>query len=100
MDGCAKTSGGILNSTRKTGFLPLRDAVLCSDCNFVSADEEGVCPVCRGRSLSRLSDRLRAASELAGANRSGLGLHGILQFLGFRGFRRRQRNNDFAYLQR
>jgi hypothetical protein len=97
MDGCANTSGGILNTTRKTSFLPLRDAVLCSDCNFVSADEEGVCPVCRGRSLSRLSDRVRAAGELASANHGGLGFRGILHFLGFR---RRERHNDFAYLQR
>ena len=97
MGGCTKTSGGILNSARKTSFLPLRDAVLCGDCNFVSADEEGVCPVCHGRSLSRLSDRLRAANELAGANQSGLSFRGVLQLLGFR---RRNRQNDFACMQR
>ncbi|MBZ5529888.1 MAG: hypothetical protein LAO20_00530 [Acidobacteriia bacterium] len=97
MDGCTKTSGGILNSARKTSFLPLRDAVLCGDCNFVSAAEEGVCPVCHGRSLSRLSDRLLSAGKPAGSNQGEMGYRRILQLLGFR---RRNRQNDFAYLQR
>lgn len=91
-------SGGIVNSTiRKTSFLPLRDAVLCSDCNFVSADEEGVCPVCGGRSLSNLADQLRRAREATEANSPRVGYRGILHLLGFR---RKNDHGDFAYLQR
>jgi hypothetical protein len=86
---------GILTSIRKTSFLPLRDAVLCNDCNFVSSDEQGVCPVCCGRSLDRLADRLRA-TQFAGT-RHGLTLRGILQLMGLR---RRARHADFAYFER
>lgn len=88
----------IINSTiRKTSFLPLRDAVLCADCNFVSADEEGVCPVCRGRALSRLAEQLPPARHRSDVNQRRLGLRGILQILGFR---RKHGHSDFAYLQR
>ena len=42
----------------KLSYLPLRDAVLCTDCEFVSADEEGACPVCGSSSLLRLLELL------------------------------------------
>ena len=88
---------GILNSTiRKASFLPLRDAVLCSDCNFVSADEEGVCPVCRGRSLTNLADQLRRAEQRVDATPS-VGLRSVLQLLGLR---RKHEDSDFAFSQR
>jgi hypothetical protein len=96
-----KTSGGILNtSIRKTSFLPLRDAVLCGDCNFVSADEEGVCPVCRGRSLTNLADQLRHAQQISAQHMADgnarLGIRGVLHFLGFR----RKHDSGFAFSQR
>ena len=88
---------GILNSTiRKASFLPLRDAVLCSDCNFVSADEEGVCPVCRGRSLTNLADQLCRAGQSSDAAPPA-GLRYVLQLLGFR---RKHDDSDFAFSQR
>ena len=88
---------GILNSTiRKASFLPLRDAVLCSDCNFVSADEEGVCPVCRGRSLTNLAGQLRRAEQRVDATPS-VGLRSVLQLLGLR---HKHEDSDFAFSQR
>jgi hypothetical protein len=45
-----------LNILNKTSFLPLRDAVLCRDCEFISTDSGEVCSVCGSRSLFRLSE--------------------------------------------
>jgi hypothetical protein len=89
---------GILNSTvRKASFLPLRDAVLCSDCNFVSADEEGVCPVCRGRSLTNLADQLRRVAQRSSATPPPAGFRAVLQMLGLR---RKQDDGGFAFSPR
>jgi len=76
-----------------TQYVPLRDAVLCADCNFVSADEAGICPVCRGRSLWRLS-RLIPERENHSAK---MGIQVVLELLGFR---RRPRRSDFGYATR
>jgi hypothetical protein len=43
---------------KNLSYLSLRDAVLCTDCTFVSADEEGACPVCGSSSLLRLLELL------------------------------------------
>ena len=37
-------------------YLPLRDAVLCTECNFISAGECGKCPVCQGTILLNVSN--------------------------------------------
>jgi hypothetical protein len=49
-----------LNISSKPSFLPLRDAVLCKECEFVSADSGDACQVCGGRSLVRLSDLVKS----------------------------------------
>lgn len=45
-----------LNIPNRSSFLPLRDAVLCNDCEFISADSGEVCSVCGSRSLLRLKE--------------------------------------------
>lgn len=72
-------------------FLPLRDAVLCSDCNFISADELGVCPVCNGRSLLSLSRIVGRKAD----RRPWPGVQVVLELLGFRR-RTRRRELNFA----
>ena len=52
-----------LNILNKTSFLPLRDAVLCRDCEFISADSGEVCSVCGSRSLFRLSELVSSAES-------------------------------------
>jgi hypothetical protein len=76
-----------------TQYVPLRDAVLCDDCNFVSAGEVGICPVCRGRSLSRLA-RLLPEREKHSAK---MGVQVVLELLGFR---RRPRRSDLGFATR
>ncbi len=82
-------------TTGRLSFLPLRDAVLCADCNFVSADEEDLCSVCRGRSLLRLPELLgsqnpdigfaegkrRIAEAMAGQGRRGVCLIELMKSL-------------------
>ncbi len=45
-----------LNIANRSCYLPLRDAVLCTDCEFISADAENVCSVCGSRSLLKVCD--------------------------------------------
>lgn len=75
----------------QVNFLPLRDAVLCADCHFVSGNELGMCPVCRGHRLVRLSGVLRFQED------SPTGWRKILQQLGFR---RRLRGRPLNYAAR
>jgi hypothetical protein len=57
-----------LNVASKPSFLPLRDAVLCKDCQFISADAGAACAVCGSRSLLRLSELVRASAGPASVN--------------------------------
>jgi hypothetical protein len=97
MNASKKTNVGIVTSVRETSFLPLRDAVLCNDCNFVSSDEQGVCPVCNGRSLDRLTDRLGVPRHTKESSALATGLRGCLNLLGFR---RKQRCGELAFFDR
>ena len=45
-----------LNIARRSSYLPLRDAVLCTDCEFISADAGDSCAVCGSRNLLKLCD--------------------------------------------
>jgi hypothetical protein len=54
-----------LNIATKPSFLPLRDAVLCEECEFVSADSGDSCQVCGSRSLVRLSDVIKGKATVA-----------------------------------
>jgi hypothetical protein len=54
-----------LNVVSKPSFLPLRDAVLCKDCEFISADEGDVCSVCGSRSLLRVCELVKNSAESA-----------------------------------
>jgi hypothetical protein len=54
-----------LNIPNKTSFLPLRDAVLCRDCEFISGDSGEVCSVCGSRSLFRVTELVRSSAESA-----------------------------------
>jgi len=62
----------------KLSYLPLRDARLCTDCEFVSADEESVCPVCGSSSLLRLLELLEGG---VGAT-SRFNVRSVLEHLG------------------
>lgn len=53
-----------LNIASKPSFLPLRDAVLCDECEFVSADSGEVCQVCGSHSLVRLSDVIKGKASV------------------------------------
>jgi hypothetical protein len=68
--------------------------MLCTECNFVTADEAGACPVCQGHCLLRLSDLLRERNKA----RDWPSLRDLLEFLGFR--RRRPRPRDLGYATR
>ncbi len=48
----------IVNSTNRSCYLPLRDAVLCADCEFISSDRGDSCAVCGGINLLKVSDVL------------------------------------------
>ncbi len=39
-------------------FVPLRDAVLCLECSFISSGLEGTCCVCHGDALLSLAEVL------------------------------------------
>ncbi|HEX7285539.1 MAG TPA: hypothetical protein VF532_05120 [Candidatus Angelobacter sp.] len=45
-----------LNIAHRSSYLPLRDAVLCTDCEFISADAGDSCAVCGSRNLLKLCD--------------------------------------------
>ena len=67
------------NIPNKSNFLPLRDAVLCKDCEFISADAGEACSVCGSRSVLRLRELVEANAE------SAFVLAGdVLQFFGLR----------------
>ena len=68
----AKNAGGAemkstLNIQNKSSFLPLRDAVLCKDCEFISADSGNACSVCGSRNLLHLNELIRSAAGPASA---------------------------------
>lgn len=68
----AKNAGGAemkrtLNIPNKSSFLPLRDAVLCKDCEFISADSGDACSVCGSRNLLHLNELIRSAAGSASA---------------------------------
>jgi hypothetical protein len=68
----AKDAGGAemkstLNISNKSSFLPLRDAVLCKDCEFISADSGDACSVCGSRNLLHLNELIRSAAGPASA---------------------------------
>ena len=50
------------NVSNKSSFLPLRDAVLCKDCEFISADSGEACSVCGSRNLLHLNELIRSAA--------------------------------------
>jgi len=56
-----------LNVPNKSSFLPLRDAVLCKDCEFISADSGDACSVCGSRNLLHLNELIRSAAGPASA---------------------------------
>ena len=68
-----------LNIPNKSNFVPLRDAVLCKDCEFISADAGKACSVCGSRSLLRLSELVAANAESA-----SLPAIDVLEFFGLR----------------
>jgi hypothetical protein len=45
-----------LTIAHRSSYLPLRDAVLCTDCDFISADAGDACAVCGSRNLLKLCD--------------------------------------------
>lgn len=68
-----------LNIATKPSFLPLRDAVLCKECEFVSADSGEVCQVCGSHSLVRLSDVLKST-----VTSSAISTRDMFHFFGLR----------------
>jgi hypothetical protein len=68
-----------LNIPAKSNFLPLRDAVLCKDCQFISADSGEVCSVCGSRSLLRLCELVRSKAGSASVT-----ARDVFQFFGLR----------------
>jgi hypothetical protein len=60
---------GTLNIPNKSSFLPLRDAVLCNDCEFISADSGDACSVCGSRDLLHLNELIRGAGPASAAAR-------------------------------
>jgi hypothetical protein len=68
-----------LNIPNKSSFLPLRDAVLCKDCQFISADSGEVCSVCGSRSLLRLCELVRSKAGSASVT-----ARDVFQFFGLR----------------
>lgn len=68
-----------LNIPNKSSFLPLRDAVLCTDCEFISADSGDTCSVCGSRSLLRLCELVRSKVGSTSASPKD-----VLQFFGLR----------------
>lgn len=68
-----------LNIANRSSYLPLRDAVLCADCEFISADAGNVCHVCGGRNLLKVCDLI---GQHAGA--ASLGSQEAFEFLAIR----------------
>jgi hypothetical protein len=68
-----------LNIPNKSSFIPLRDAVLCKDCQFISADSGEVCSVCGSRSLLRLCELVRGKAGSASVT-----ARDVFQFFGLR----------------
>jgi hypothetical protein len=68
-----------VNVANKSSFLPLRDAVLCKDCEFISADSGDACSVCGSRSLLQLSELLKSRTGAASVS-----ARDVFQFLGLR----------------
>ena len=60
---------GTLKIPNKSSFLPLRDAVLCKDCEFISADSGEACSVCGSRNLLHLNELIRGAGPASAAAR-------------------------------
>ncbi len=74
-------------------YLPLRDAVLCTECNFISAGESGQCPVCRGTLLLNVSDLVAEGEQ----RRKWPKVQDVRDLLGLR---RRPRQSDLGYATR
>lgn len=55
----------LVNIANRSCYLPLRDAVLCADCEFISSDRGEACGVCGGINLLRVSDVLGQAVALS-----------------------------------
>ena len=68
-----------LNVTSEPAFLPLRDAVLCRDCEFISGDAGDMCSVCGSRSLVRVSELMKSKPGSASVNAKG-----VFPFFGLR----------------
>ncbi len=68
-----------LNIANRSCYLPLRDAVLCTDCEFISADAGSVCSVCGSRSLLKVCDLI---GQHAGS--ASLQAQGAFEFLSIR----------------
>lgn len=68
-----------LNTESRLSFLPLRDAVLCKDCNFISADAGDTCSVCGGRALLQLGELVRSKADPAFLN-----VRDVVRFFGLR----------------
>lgn len=49
-----------LTALNNQAFVPLRDAVLCLDCWFVSSSSEGTCCVCHSTTLLSLAEIVTA----------------------------------------
>lgn len=47
-----------VNIANRSCYLPLRDAVLCADCEFISSDRGDTCAVCGGINLLKVCDVL------------------------------------------
>lgn len=48
-----------------SAFFPLRDAVLCLECEFIAQPEDDKCLVCGQKTLVRLAELLEALIEKA-----------------------------------
>jgi hypothetical protein len=71
-----------LQERSRSAFIPLRDAVLCLDCHFITPPGNNVCSVCGGRMLVGVAQILDALlEETCGDDpskleaQSGCGLH-------------------------
>ncbi len=54
-----------LHDTTRTAFVPLRDAVLCLDCQFITPPGSNICSVCGGRMLVNVAQILGILLEEA-----------------------------------
>jgi|SwirhisoilCB2_FD_contig_31_6877064_length_456_multi_9_in_0_out_0_1 hypothetical protein len=50
----------LLNPLVRNSFLPLRDAILCTECEFISANAADTCSVCGSTSLLQLHDLIKS----------------------------------------